>query len=153
MKRAYNMVQKYVVNNSRFGIPVLMSTECPHGHQALGGYLLPVNLGVGAAWNPDLAQAAYQVCGEQMKDLGGSLCADFHAGYAARSPLGTQRRMLWGGSLSFRTDGPSSCKGVPETGRTGCGQAFLRAGGDHRGALMPVRLVLVLVNCGKFIFL
>lgn len=90
MKRAYNMVQKYVVNNSRFGIPVLMSTECPHGHQALGGYLLPVNLGVGAAWNPDLAQAAYQVCGEQMKDLG--------VHYALISMLDMLRDPRWGRS-------------------------------------------------------
>ena len=46
-KRAYNQVQRYVMEHSRFGIPVLMSSECPHGHQALDGYLLPVNLGVG----------------------------------------------------------------------------------------------------------
>ena len=52
MKRAYNLAQKYVLDHSRLGIPMLMSTECPHGHQALDGYLLPVNLGVGAAWNP-----------------------------------------------------------------------------------------------------
>ena len=26
-------------NNSRLGIPMMMSSECPHGHQALGGGL------------------------------------------------------------------------------------------------------------------
>ena len=36
--RAYNQIQKYVIEHSRFGIPMLMSSECPHGHQALGGY-------------------------------------------------------------------------------------------------------------------
>ena len=44
--KAYNMVQKYVIEHSRLGIPMMMSTECPHGHQALGGGLLPVNLGM-----------------------------------------------------------------------------------------------------------
>ena len=41
---AYNMLQEYVITHSRFGIPMLLSSESPHGHQALEGYLLPVNL-------------------------------------------------------------------------------------------------------------
>lgn len=35
--RAYNLAQHYVLEHSRFGIPMLMSSECPHGHQALDG--------------------------------------------------------------------------------------------------------------------
>ena len=31
--KAYNMVQHYVMEHSRFGIPMMMSSECPHGHQ------------------------------------------------------------------------------------------------------------------------
>lgn len=30
--KAYNMVQHYVMEHSRFGIPMMMSSECPHGH-------------------------------------------------------------------------------------------------------------------------
>lgn len=45
--QAYNQLQKYVIEHSRLGIPFLLSSECPHGHQALDGYLLPVNLAVG----------------------------------------------------------------------------------------------------------
>ena len=40
--KATNQVQKYVIEQSRLGIPALLSSECPHGHQALDGYLLPV---------------------------------------------------------------------------------------------------------------
>ena len=29
--KAYNIVQKYVIDHSRLGIPMMMSTECPHG--------------------------------------------------------------------------------------------------------------------------
>ena len=47
--KARNQVQRYVLEHSRLRIPVLMSTECPHGHQALDGYLLPVNLAVRSA--------------------------------------------------------------------------------------------------------
>lgn len=68
--QAYNMVQKYVIEHSRFGIPALMSSESPHGHQALDGYLLPVNLAVGATWNTKLAKEAAAVCGRQLKEMG-----------------------------------------------------------------------------------
>ena len=67
--RAYNLAQHYVLEHSRFGIPMLMSSECPHGHQALDGYLLPVNLGMGAAWNPKLVEEGFKVVGEQQKEM------------------------------------------------------------------------------------
>src|SRR5690606_32032573 len=54
-----NMVQKYVLENTRLGIPVLLSEECPHGHQALDGTLIPTNIGVGSTWNDVLMEEAY----------------------------------------------------------------------------------------------
>lgn len=68
--KTYNMIQKYVIEHSRFGIPMLLSSECPHGHQALGGYLLPVNLATGASFNPELFKEAAAVCGMQLKEMG-----------------------------------------------------------------------------------
>lgn len=68
--KAYNMLQSYVIENSRFHIPMLLSSECPHGHQALNGYLLPVNLAMGASFNEALVGEAYHVCGRQMKAMG-----------------------------------------------------------------------------------
>ena len=61
--RAYNLAQRFVVEHSRFGIPMLVSSECPHGHQALDGYLLPVNLAAGATFQPELLYEAGKVCG------------------------------------------------------------------------------------------
>lgn len=71
--KAYNKLQKYVLDNSRLKIPVLHSSECPHGHQALDGYLLPVNLSMGATFNPNLIGKAYEICGEQLKSMGVNL--------------------------------------------------------------------------------
>ena len=68
--RARNQLQKYVIDHSRFGIPALLSSECPHGHQALDGYLLPVNLAVGCTFAPALLEAAAQVSGRQLKAMG-----------------------------------------------------------------------------------
>lgn len=68
--RAYNKVQNYVLTHSRLSIPVMMSSECPHGHQALDGYLLPVNLASGATFSPEILKEAEAVCADQMKRMG-----------------------------------------------------------------------------------
>lgn len=68
--RTYNTIQKYVLEHSRLSIPVMMSSECPHGHQALDGYILPVNLAVGASFSPEHAGEAALVCARQMKGMG-----------------------------------------------------------------------------------
>ncbi|MCI6851877.1 MAG: beta-glucosidase, partial [Clostridiales bacterium] len=68
--KAANMVQKYVISHSRLGIPVLLSTECPHGHQALDGWLLPVNLAAGASFSPELVKEAAKVSGRQLREMG-----------------------------------------------------------------------------------
>lgn len=56
--RVADSVQRHVVTHTRLGIPVLLVEEVPHGHQALDGTVLPVNLAVGATWDPDLYEAA-----------------------------------------------------------------------------------------------
>ena len=61
-KKAYNSLQKYVLEHSRLHIPVMMSSECPHGHQALGGGLLPVNLTAGATFDPEALKRGYEAC-------------------------------------------------------------------------------------------
>lgn len=68
--KARNQVQKYVLEHSRLGIPVLLSTECPHGHQALDGYLLPVNLASGCTFAPELLEEAAAVSGKQLNAMG-----------------------------------------------------------------------------------
>ena len=68
--KATNQVQKYVIEHSRLGIPALLSSECPHGHQALDGYLLPVNLAAGSTFAPDLLAEAAKVAGAQLKEMG-----------------------------------------------------------------------------------
>ena len=88
--KARNMIQKYVIEHSRFGIPVLMSTECPHGHQALDGYLLPVNLASGATFSPKLLAEAAAISAKQLKAMGVDL--------ALISALDMLRDPRWGRS-------------------------------------------------------
>ncbi|WOO37796.1 glycoside hydrolase family 3 N-terminal domain-containing protein [Anaerocolumna sp. AGMB13020] len=96
--KAYNKIQKFVLEHSRLGIPMLLSTECPHGHQALDGYLLPVNLNAGATFHPELLRKAYEVCGSQLKDLGVHL--------ALISVLDVLRDPRWGRSEECYSEDP-----------------------------------------------
>ncbi|MEU8703689.1 glycoside hydrolase family 3 N-terminal domain-containing protein [Streptomyces sp. NPDC048565] len=69
--RVSDAVQRYVVENTRLGIPVLLVEEMPHGIQALDGTVLPVNLAVGATWNPELYEEAAAVAAAQLRARGG----------------------------------------------------------------------------------
>lgn len=115
-KKAYNQIQRYVTEHSRLGIPMLMSSECPHGHQALDGYLLPVNLAAGATFHPQLLEQAYRVCGKQLAAMGVDL--------ALISMLDVLRDPRWGRSEECYGEDPHLCarmaeaavKGVQENG-------------------------------------
>lgn len=98
---AYNTVQKYVISHSRFGIPVLMSSECPHGHQALNGYLLPTALAMGASFQPDLVKSAFSVCAKQLRMMGVDL--------ALVSVLDVLRDPRWGRSEESFGEDPFLC--------------------------------------------
>ena len=41
---ALNKIQKYAVENTRLGIPILIAEECPHGHMAIGTTVFPTAL-------------------------------------------------------------------------------------------------------------
>ncbi len=112
MKKAYNLAQKYVMEHSRFHVPMLMSSECPHGHQALDGYLLPVNLAVGAALSPELTERAYRVCGAQLKELGVDL--------ALISMLDILRDPRWGRSEECYGEDPYLAAALAKAAVTGC---------------------------------
>ncbi|WP_408006951.1 glycoside hydrolase family 3 N-terminal domain-containing protein [Pseudalkalibacillus sp. A8] len=67
------MIQTYVEENTRLGIPVLFSEECPHGHQALESTIFPTHIGSGASWNPELQQKVSQQVADELQARGGHL--------------------------------------------------------------------------------
>lgn len=50
--QATNAIQRYVVENTRLGIPLLLSEEAPHGHMAIGATVFPTAIGQASTWNP-----------------------------------------------------------------------------------------------------
>ncbi|NEG54394.1 glycoside hydrolase family 3 protein [Bifidobacterium platyrrhinorum] len=62
---AVALVQRTVIERGAHGIGALLSEEAPHGHQALGGSVLPTNLALGATFDPDaVREAEAAVAGE-----------------------------------------------------------------------------------------
>ena len=55
---AVAVVQQTVLERGAHGIGVLLSEEAPRGHQALGGAVLPTNLGLGATFDSQGVQEA-----------------------------------------------------------------------------------------------
>lgn len=83
-----DLVQRHVLERSRLGIPALFVEEVPHGHMALDGTVLPVNLAVGAAWDPALYERAAAHAAAELRARGGHL--------ALVSALDIARDPRWG---------------------------------------------------------
>ena len=51
-----NAIQKFFLENSRLGIPVIFHEECLHGHAAVDGTSFPQPIALGATFNPELVE-------------------------------------------------------------------------------------------------
>ena len=51
---AINKIQKYAIENTRLGIPLLIAEECPHGHMAIGTTVFPTALSQASTFDQDL---------------------------------------------------------------------------------------------------
>jgi beta-glucosidase len=65
-----NQIQKYVIDNSRWGIPALIVEECPHGHQALDSISYPTNIGRGSTFNPQLIEKTSRLMAKELAAKG-----------------------------------------------------------------------------------
>jgi beta-glucosidase len=65
-----NVIQKFFIEHSRLGIPVMFHEECLHGHAAIGATSFPQPIGLGATFNPDLVQKLYTMTAEEARVRG-----------------------------------------------------------------------------------
>jgi beta-glucosidase len=54
-----NEIQKFFLENSRLGIPVMFHEECLHGHAAPDGTSFPQPIALGATFNPELVESLF----------------------------------------------------------------------------------------------
>ena len=59
MAELTNAIQKFFLENSRLGIPVMFHEECLHGHAAPDGTSFPQPIALGATFNPDLVEQLF----------------------------------------------------------------------------------------------
>ena len=54
-----NAIQKFFLEKSRLGIPVMFHEECLHGHAAVDGTSFPQPIALGATFNPELVERLF----------------------------------------------------------------------------------------------
>jgi beta-glucosidase len=59
MAELTNAIQKFIIENSRLGIPVIFHEECLHGHAAVGGTSFPQPIALAGTFNPELVEALF----------------------------------------------------------------------------------------------
>src|SRR5450759_1943007 len=70
MAELANAIQKFFIEHSRLGIPVMFHEECLHGHAAIGATSFPQPIGLGATFNPDLVEKLYTMTAEEARVRG-----------------------------------------------------------------------------------
>jgi beta-glucosidase len=70
MAELTNAVQKFFLENSRLGIPVIFHEECLHGHAAIGGTSFPQPIALGATFNPELVEALFTMTAAEARSRG-----------------------------------------------------------------------------------
>src|SRR5579863_6655949 len=65
-----NQAQKYIVEKTRLGIPMLFMGEALHGYMAYGSTSFPQVLGLASSWDPELVQQVFTAAGDEMGSAG-----------------------------------------------------------------------------------
>lgn len=69
--QATNAIQKYMVDSTRLGIPLILSEEAPHGHMAIGATVFPTAIGQASTWNPILIKEMASTIARETFAVGG----------------------------------------------------------------------------------
>ncbi|MFD1136373.1 glycoside hydrolase family 3 N-terminal domain-containing protein [Paenibacillus urinalis] len=70
---AVNEIQRYAIQHSRLGIPILFGEECSHGHMAIGATVFPVPLLIGSTWNTELYSEMCRAVALETRSQGGAV--------------------------------------------------------------------------------
>lgn len=93
-----NMMQKYILDNARVKIPVLVEVEANHGVHALGSTVFPTNLCIGSSFNPGLYSEMMDTVGKEIE-----LSAN-HIGFVTM--LDVARDPRWGRTEELFSEDP-----------------------------------------------
>lgn len=66
-----NKIQKFFIENSRLGIPVIFHEECLHGLAGIDATSFPQPIGLAGTFNPGLVQSVYEITALETRLRGG----------------------------------------------------------------------------------
>ncbi len=84
--KAYNQLQRYAIEHSRLGIPVILAEEAPHGHMAIGATVFPTSIGMASTWDTTLITRVGKAIAQELRAQGG------HIGYGPVIDLARELR-------------------------------------------------------------
>lgn len=70
LAKAVNKIQRYLVEETRLGIPAVIHLEALNGLVARGFTTFPTAIALAATWNPDAVQQMAQILAKQMRSVG-----------------------------------------------------------------------------------
>jgi beta-glucosidase len=70
MAELTNAIQKFFIENSRLGIPVVFHEECLHGHAGIGSTSFPQPIALASTFNPELIEEVFQATAEEARTRG-----------------------------------------------------------------------------------
>ncbi len=70
MAELTNAIQKFFLEETRLGIPVIFHEECLHGHAAIGATSFPQPIGLGATFDVELVEQLYAMTAEEARVRG-----------------------------------------------------------------------------------
>ncbi len=126
-----NAVQRYLVEETRLGIPALVIDEALHGHMAFGSTSFPQAIALGSTWDPALVERVFSAAAAEMRARGGN--------YALTPVLDLARDPRWGRTEETYGEDPFL------TARLGC--AAVRG---LQGARLPIEPDRVLATAKHF---
>ena len=68
--RMRNMIQKFLIEETRLGIPAIFVDEGQHGMMRPDSTVFPQAIGLGCSWDPDLFEKVYSVVANEMRSRG-----------------------------------------------------------------------------------
>lgn len=68
--KAANIIQQFLVERTRLGIPAIVHEECCSGAMVLGGSMFPQMLGLASTFQPELAERMTTVICKQLRAIG-----------------------------------------------------------------------------------
>jgi beta-glucosidase len=70
---AANELQRYMLQNTRLGIPVFLAEEAPHGHMAIGTTVFPTGIGQASTWDTSLLEKMSECVSKEVRLQGGHI--------------------------------------------------------------------------------